>query len=357
MSGKGNRKQGSFHRRLPWPEMIIFTKMPQDSTYKYLGPQSDTISQPGQSVQKAPAKDTLVAVTIPLKSLKNVQLQLVEEDSFVHRVGNWFFVIIFVLLLCILLFPRLIDRIRLAFNARRAQAVIEDRQPHYHAVLQQYLPYYRNLPLPMQERFLKRTVVFMTTKEFVYVETAREERMPLLISATAIQLTFGLEQYLMDHFEKIYVLKHDYHYGPNSVPFQGHVAHDGIYLSWNNFLKGYDNYFDGDNVGLHEMAHALAYVNFNVSEGRDDGFHDRFIRFSAVGREVFRNMQSDVSGGFLGRYAATRYEEFWAVCVENFFERPTSFKIQLPELYTAMCKLLNQDTLTPGIILNSLENV
>ncbi len=76
---------------------------------------------------------------------------------------------------------------------------------------------------------------------------------------------------------------------------------------------------DGDNVGLHEMAHALAYVNFNVDDGRDDGFHNRFIRFSETGRVVFENMQSDTSGGFLGRYAASRYEEFWAVCVREFF--------------------------------------
>jgi Mlc titration factor MtfA (ptsG expression regulator) len=181
--------------------------------------------------------------------------------------------------------------------------------------------------------------------------------MPLLISATAVQLTFGLDNYLMEHFEKIYVMHHDYHYGFNSVPFQGHVNHEGIYLSWTNFLKGYDNYMDGDNVGLHEMAHALAYVNFNVSDGRDDGFHDRFVHFSKTGRAVFEDMQADLSGGFLGRYAATRYEEFWAVCVENFFERPTSFKIQLPELYAAMCLLLNQDVLTPKILLAPVEDI
>ncbi|WP_315824863.1 zinc-dependent peptidase [Paraflavitalea speifideaquila] len=152
----------------------------------------------------------------------------------------------------------------------------------------QYLPYYRNLPPDQQQRFLRRTVVFMTTKQFEYVEIEPEERMPLLISATAVQLSFGLEHYLMDHFEKIFVMHHDYHYGFNSVPFQGHVTHDGIYLSWSNFLKGFDNYQDGDNVGLHEMAHALAYVNFNVNEGRDDGFHDRFFNFSLIGRKVFK---------------------------------------------------------------------
>jgi len=277
------------------------------------------------------------------------------EEPFAHRIGNWFFALVLLVLVVVLLFPRLFKRLRLLLSSFRAKAVIEDRQPDYHVLLLQYLPYYRSLSPDQQQRFLERTVIFMTSKHFEYVEIVPEERMPLLISATAVQLTFGLEHYLMEHFEKIYVLHHDYHYGLNSIPFQGHVGHDGIYLSWSNFLKGYDNYHDGDNVGLHEMAHALAYVNFNVSEGRDDGFHDRFIRFSSLGREIFEKMQNDESGNFLGSYAASRYEEFWAVSVENFFERPTSFKIQLPELYDAMCKLLNQDTLKTGIVLHPLE--
>jgi hypothetical protein len=50
-------------------------------------------------------------------------------------------------------------------------------------------------------------------------------------------------------------------------------------------------------------------------------------------------------------YAATSYEEFWAVCVETFFERAASFKRQLPELYTSLCTLLNQDPLTPDKLL------
>jgi hypothetical protein len=272
-------------------------------------------------------------------------------------ISFWVFGLFIALMLVSLVFPGVFQRLRLLFYSHKAKGVFEDRQPDYHAILLQYLPYYRNLPPAEQERFVRRTVVFMTTKQFEYVELVAEERMALLISATAVQLTFGLEHYLMEHFEKIYVMHHDYHYGFNSVPFQGHVTHDGIYLSWSNFLKGYDNYQDGDNVGLHEMAHALAYVNFNVSNGRDDGFHDRFIRFSETGRAVFEDMQFDHTGGFLGRYAATRYEEFWAVCVENFFERPTSFKIQLPELYAAMCVLLNQDILTGNVLLSPVENV
>lgn len=321
--------------------------MPQDSTYIFPGPDGDTLYQPRQ--------DSIGAFSSSI--LQSVRVQITVQKRKADWIGNWLFAIFMGVLLIRLFFPRIIHRIRLLFYSHKAKAVLEDRQPDYHALLLQYMPYYRSLSHVQQERFVKRTAVFMTSKQFEYVEITAEERMPLLISATAVQLTFGLEHYLMDHFEKIYVMHHDYHYGFNSVPFQGHVTPEGIYLSWTNFLKGYDNYHDGDNVGLHEMAHALAYVNFNVDEGRDDGFHNRFLRFSGIGREVFENMQSDYSGGFLGRYAASRYEEFWAVCVENFFERPTSFKIQLPELYGAMCWLLNQDTLNPDILLSPVENV
>jgi hypothetical protein len=102
------------------------------------------------------------------------------------------------------------------------------------------------------------------------------------------------------------------------------------------------------------MAHALAYVNFTAHNGEDEGFKRRFWRFSRAGKVVFDRLQAGEIT-LLGSYAATNREEFWAVCVENFFERPTSFKIQLPELYDAMCDLLNQDMLKSQIILTPVE--
>jgi MtfA peptidase len=35
--------------------------------------------------------------------------------------------------------------------------------------------------------------------------------------------------------------------------------------------------------------------------------------------------------------------EFFSVAVENFFERPQALKSAMPELYTIVSKLLNQD--------------
>ena len=242
--------------------------------------------------------------------------------------------------------------------AQKVKEQYVNKHHAYDAILQQYIPYYRNLNAALRDRFLKRTLIFRATKHFEFVEMEEEEHMSLLISAAAVQLTFGLQHFLMDHFHKIYIMKRSYHYGLFNVPFQGHVSEDGIYLSWNNFLNSYANYSDGDNVGLHEMAHALAYVNFpeHEHEGEDEGFQYRWFKmFTTTGRQVFNRMQSGEMN-LLGSYAATNYQEFWAVCVENFFERPSSFKIQLPELYDAICKLLNQDMLQSGIFLEPVND-
>jgi hypothetical protein len=82
-----------------------------------------------------------------------------------------------------------------------------------------------------------------------------------------------------------------------------------------------------------------------VNEGRDKTFHDSFVDFSAVARPIFERMKAGETT-LLDPYAATNYQEFWAVCVETFFERASSFKNQLPELYDSLCTLLNQDPLT-----------
>ena len=56
----------------------------------------------------------------------------------------------------------------------------------------------------------------------------------------------------------------------------GSINEEGIYLSWAHFLREFNDYTDGQNVGLHEMAHALTYVNFTAHRGRDRTFHDTF---------------------------------------------------------------------------------
>lgn len=253
------------------------------------------------------------------------------------------------------LFGVLVVRLGSQYLARvrkeRLNRVYEAKHEDFDGLLCRYNPYYRSLNKMGRDRFLRRVLLFMEAKKFEYIDVEPDESMPLLVSAAAVQLTFGLEQYRLDYFRTIHILRDKYRYGPYNMPFEGHVSEDGIYLSWNHFIREFTDYSDGQNVGLHEMAHALTYVNFTVQDGRDNAFHEHFTEFSAVARPIFERMQAGEST-LLDPYAATNYQEFWAVCIETFFERSNSFKRQLPELYISLCALLNQDPLTQRKILN-----
>lgn len=235
------------------------------------------------------------------------------------------------------------------FYVKRQYKLFLAQETFYHSIIAPHLKYYNRLNLEEQRKFLFRTYLFRKAKRFHYIEVSESAEMPILISATAVQLTFGLDKYMLNYFKDIFVLKDDYHYGFYSRPFQGHVDHSGIYLSWDNFMKGIKGLSPNCNVGLHEMGHALAYVNFITQTEEDKHFKKEFKSFSKVARPIFESMQKG-SKNILGDYAGTNYHEFWAVSVEVFFENPLRLKHDLPALYNAISMLLRQD---PMVILNT----
>ena len=253
-------------------------------------------------------------------------------------------VVIFSLVLGILLLNRpvtvLVQRLYTRHQFKRFIA----SETFYHAVVSRHFRYYTRLGLEEQRKFLFRTWLFQHSKNFHYIEVEQSAEMPILVSAAAVQLTFGLDKFKLNYFEDIFILRDDYHYGFYSRPFMGHVDQTGIYLSWDNFMRGISGQVANCNVGLHEMAHALTYVNFITRTEEDKHFKKEFPNFSKVARPIFTSMQGGVKT-LLGDYAATNYHEFWAVAVEIFFESSVQFRHELPELYNAMSTVLNQDPL------------
>lgn len=253
-----------------------------------------------------------------------------------------FYIFLFVLATVLLYLPvcKLVERMLTRYHYRQ----FVHQETFYHSVVSTNFRYYNRLSLDDQRKFLFRTFLFKKSKRFHYIEVAENAEMPVLVSAVAVQLTFGLDKYQMGYFRDIYILRDDYHYGFYSRPFQGHVDHSGIYLSWDNFMKGIRGMTPNCNVGLHEMGHALAYVNFITETDEDKHFKKEFKQFSKVARPIFNAMQEG-NRNILGDYAGTNYQEFWAVAVELFFENPVQLRHELPELFTAMTRLLRQDPL------------
>ena len=98
---------------------------------------------------------------------------------------------------------------------------------------------------------------------------------------------------------------------------------------------------DAINLGLHEMAHALRLENVIRSE--EYQFFDEALveKFDAQARHLCQVV--NWSETFFRPYACANEHEFFSVAVENFFERPHEFKASMPDLYTIMQGLLNQD--------------
>lgn len=257
-------------------------------------------------------------------------------------------IIIVSLVVAVLILHRTISELFNKLYIRRQQRKFIANETFYHSIVSRYFRFYNQLGLEDQRKFLFRTFLFKKARKFHYIEVKESAEMPILISAVAVQLTFGLDKFMLNYFNDIFVLKDDYHYGFYSRPFMGHVDQSGIYLSWDNFIKGISGLTPYCNMGLHEMGHALAYVTFITETEEDKHFKKEFKNFSKVARPIFTSMQEG-NRNLLGEYAAVNYHEFWAVSVETFFENPVCLKQDLPELYEAMSRLLRQDPLQTRI--------
>jgi Mlc titration factor MtfA (ptsG expression regulator) len=210
-------------------------------------------------------------------------------------------------------------------------------------ILFKRFPYYNTLSPIQKEQFLKRLRHFIGDKTFKIHDKTGYKEMPVLISAAAIQLTFGLEQYLLPNFEFIHVYPQEFMRIQETICFlEGNVSGHSINLSWKHFLEGYATPDDGQNVGLHELAHALYYQTFIVEENVDKGFRNFYDGFVSHGNKAFLT-EKTVEGGLYSEYAVKNFQEFWAETVEIFFEKPAAMKSSYPELYDTIKLLLNQD--------------
>ncbi len=211
------------------------------------------------------------------------------------------------------------------------------------AVLNKRFPYYKKLSAAQQKTFIDRAQLFIADKIFKVHDTIAYKEMPILISAAAIQLTLGLKRYLLPNFKFIHVYPEEFlAVAPTIRILEGNVNGHTINLSWKHFLKGYEDGSDGQNVGLHELSHALYYQNFVTEENVDANFRDTFDEFNDYGNKVFQK-EALPGNDLYSDYALKNFQEFWAESIEIFFEKPVQLKLLYPRLYDSLVEILNQD--------------
>lgn len=111
----------------------------------------------------------------------------------------------------------------------------------YAPLISAYIPYYNLLSDQEKIRFNKRVYFFKASKKFLGLGLDVKPDMAILISAAAVQLTFGLRRYELSYFTNIYVVPDAYPIEEYPGLYIGHVEPGGIYLSWKHFLEGYVN--------------------------------------------------------------------------------------------------------------------
>ena len=212
----------------------------------------------------------------------------------------------------------------------------------YATILAKYSPYYKLLTPPEKEKFITRLMQFISKKTFFIHAKEGYREMPVLTSACAIQLSFGLEKFEMPAYPHIHIYPEEFlRTNPDICFLQGSVSGYSIYLSWKHLLQG-DHHSDGQHVGLHEMAHAYHCQNFEKRVDFDDGFIKNFDQFYAISQIIFDEKVKNGSKLY-SVYALKNFQEFWAETIEIYFEKPHQLQKMFPELYSSVSLLLNQD--------------
>ena len=218
--------------------------------------------------------------------------------------------------------------------------------PDFVLILGEKFPYYKTLSREEKREFGYRLNYFLEDKEFIGRQNlVVTDEMKVLVGAAAVQITFGFYPLQLPSFDKIILYPKAYYSKHTKRYHKGEINTAGIIVySWEDFLKGYQYNEDGYNVGLHEIAHAIKIEDFTPNS--ECAFLDEEIlmhwqNLTVIEMRRIRNKENT----FIRPYAATNREEFFAVCVEQFFEQPEAFQGACPEVYATLALLLNQDPL------------
>lgn len=214
------------------------------------------------------------------------------------------------------------------------------------AYLDKYFTFYQKLPPKSQYLFRKRVAYFISTKNFIPRDIPEvTEEMKVLISASAVQLTFGFPKLNLSFFLNILVYPDAYYSTISRAHHKGEVnpRMKAIVISWKYFVEGYIH-TDGRNLGLHEMAHALRLENRIMNEEYDFLDADTLKEWELRANHTIKEIQEGRED-FFREYGAANNDEFFSVAVENFFERPKLFSEKHPLTYKTLCQLLQQNPL------------
>jgi len=212
------------------------------------------------------------------------------------------------------------------------------------AILQNHFSFYKNLTDKEKKYFEHRVSLFIKDKDFIGRDRNRiTDEMKVLISATAVMLTFGFRDFYIGVISKIVIYPSKFYSNTNKAYHKGEFNPKlkALVLSWEDFMDGFDNESDNLNLGIHEFTHAIHINSMKERDVSSTIFSDSFKEISTMleTSETLRNKLKE--SDYFRKYAFTNQFEFIAVIIENFIETPQEFKSHFPKIYIKVKQMLN----------------
>jgi Mlc titration factor MtfA (ptsG expression regulator) len=219
-------------------------------------------------------------------------------------------------------------------------------------IIQQRMPYFRQMPADLQLQLKKNVQVFLAEKNFIGcngVEITDEIR--VTVAAQACLLLLNRKTDIYPKLQTILIYPRAFIKKQESLTVDG-VQHSQqtalageswdfgkVVLSWQDTVDGAQIPDDGRNVVIHEFAHQLDQENGRANGAPILGKEQSYQQWSTVFSAQFELLKKQAKTGkpsLFDYYGATNPAEFFAVASEVFFEQAQPFYHQYPKLYQQM---------------------
>ncbi len=243
-------------------------------------------------------------------------------------------------------------------KCRRAVIAAEPLPDTWKAILERNVPLYARLSDDLRERLHRRIRLFLHDKRFQgFQGVAIDDVIRVTVAGNACIpiLHRSVDEYA--GFNSIYIypstflVEHETWDGRvRNVARQARLGeswHRGpLVLAWDAALHGTRDMRDGHNVILHEFAHKLDGADGTVDGAPSLAQRSHYVAWARVMTREYKRLRRRAqrrARTVMDHYGASEPQEFFAVLVETFFEKPRQLKKRHPELYAEMQRCFGLD--------------
>lgn len=231
---------------------------------------------------------------------------------------------------------------------------------HEKSIIQDQVPLMKRLPRNLHSKLEGKINLFLQQVNFVGCNGLEiTEEMRLSIAAQASLLVVNSDAWY-DNLRTILVYPSAFK--SKTATHDGFVIHETevirtgeswsrgpVILSWTHAKLGAAIENDGHNVVLHEFAHQLDDLSGQTNGVPILTAQQSFADWERVFLKAYDTHVRKVRAGHrtvLDAYGAENHQEFFAVSVEVFFEKPKQLKEEEADVYAQLSELLHLDPMT-----------